>query len=172
MARLAFWDGVNKLWNHVVTLAVSAGVGSAGGIPQLDANGKLDSSFMPSGIGADTTVAPATEALSAGDFVNFWSNAGVLSVRKADASAANGGKKADGFVKTAVANAANATVLNEGQNDQLGGLTIGAEYFLSATTPGAVTNVPPTTAGQTVQYLGKAVTATTVTTEIDTPILY
>jgi hypothetical protein len=67
MARLAFWDGVNKLWSHLVTLAVSVGGGSAGGIPQLDANGKLDGSFLGA-LSEFTTTSPAVPTAGVTEF--------------------------------------------------------------------------------------------------------
>lgn len=43
----------------------SAGAGDAGKLPGLDSNGKLDISFMPTGVGGDTQTLTAGEALSA-----------------------------------------------------------------------------------------------------------
>ena len=154
---------------EVEALVSSAGAGDAGKVVGLDAAGKLDTSVMPVGIGADTAVLPSSENLTAGDFVNIWNDAGTLKVRKADAS---GGiaKKADGFVLANVTSPANATVYFEGTNNQLTGLTLGAIYFLSAT-PGAPTVTVPTTAGHIRQVVGKAVSTTAMTTEIDEPII-
>jgi hypothetical protein len=50
--------------------ASSAGAADAGKVVQLDGSGRLDNSVMPVGIGADTKVMMASEALAAGDFVN------------------------------------------------------------------------------------------------------
>ena len=150
-----------------LTVNVSAGVSSAAKIPELDANGKLDQSMMPSGVGPDTQAVTASEVLSAGDFVNVYNNAGNLRIRKADASA---NKPAHGFVKAAVASSASGVVYFEGQNDQLSSLTLGSDYFLSDTTPGGVTATPVTGVGKLHQYLGKAITTTLMATEIETPI--
>jgi hypothetical protein len=149
-------------------LATSAGVSSAGLFPQLDANGKLDTSFMPSGIGAETQSVIASEALAAGEAVNFWSNAGVINARKADGSTV--GKPADGYVKAAFASAATAIVFTDGLNDQLTGLTPGARIYLSGATAGAVTSTVVTGAGKTHQYLGKAISATSLQFEPHEPI--
>jgi hypothetical protein len=78
-------------------------------------------------------------------------------VRKADATAE--GKEANGFVKQAFANAAAATVITEGTLAGLTGLTTGARYYLS-TTAGLVTITPPSGAGNVVQFLGTASSAT------------
>lgn len=146
----------------------SAGAGDAGKVVALDGAGRIDSSMMPVGIGADTATIVASEALSAGDFVNVWDDAGTIKVRKADATAA--GKEADGFVLAAVSSAANATVYFEGQNNQRSGLTLGARYFLS-TTAGGVTTTAPTGSGNVVQYLGRAVSATAISFEGDEGII-
>ena len=98
---------VSGTLTEVSGLASSAGAGDAGKIPQLDAAGRIDASMMPVGIGADTAAITASEALSAGDLVNVW-NSGGPKVRKADATTA--GKRAHGFVLSAVANGATATV--------------------------------------------------------------
>lgn len=49
----------------------SAGAGSSGEIPALDASGRLDTSMMPVGFGQDSISATAGETLTAGDFVYF-----------------------------------------------------------------------------------------------------
>lgn len=154
--------GLKKLIEAVVT---SVGAGDAGKIPALDAAGKLDNSLMPTGIGAETESIPASEDLSAGDFVNIWDDAGTLKIRKADASGGFG-KKADRFVLAAVTTGNNGTVYPLTDiNNQLAGLTIGANYWLSGTAAGAVTTTPPTSTGYIIQYLGKASATTQILTE-------
>jgi hypothetical protein len=148
-------------------VVVSAGAGDVGKIPQFDATGKLDVSVLPSGVGAETESAICTEALAAGDFVNVYDNAGTKSVRKADGTAA--GKEASGFVLSAFASAATATVYTDGANTQRTGLTAGSIYFLSATA-GSVTLVPLSTSGQIHQKLGKASSATSIVFEHFDPI--
>ena len=59
-------------------------------------------------------------------------------MRKADAAT---GKRVDGFVLEAVSSGANGVCYFTGINNQLSGLTIGATYWLSDSTPGAITNV-------------------------------
>jgi len=135
----------------------SAGLDDAGKIPALDAAGRLDESLMPTGVGADVQVVPASEALAGGDFVNVWNDSGALKARKADAT--TNGKPADGFVKAAVESGSNASVYRSGENDQRTGLTVGATYWLS-TTPGAVTETPPDSTGNLVQIIGKSYSAT------------
>jgi hypothetical protein len=136
----------------------SAGAGDAGKIVALDSNGKLNNNMMPTGVGAEVVTHPSSENLTAGNFVNLWNDSGTIKVRKADAT--DNTKPADGFVLANVTSPANADVyLISGQNDQLSALTLGGEYYLS-TTPGAITATAPSSAGNIVQRLGKAVSAT------------
>lgn len=158
-------DGVKEL----TPISASTGVSDAGKVIGTDVNGKIDTSLLPDGIGSDVKVCPASEALLAGDFVNFWSDGGTLKVRKADAS--NGfTKSADGYIKANVAMNANATVYFDGTNTALTGLTPLAKYYLSAT-PGGAVSTAPTTAGHIRQYIGKALSATELSVEIEEPIL-
>ncbi len=123
--------------------------------------------MMPTGIGADTAVIAASEALAAGDLVNVWNSTGAK-VRKADASTA--GKEAHGFVLAAVSNGANATVYFEGTDTQVTGLTPGVQY-LSAATPGAATGTAPSGTGQVVQRVGFATAATALNFQSQPPIV-
>jgi hypothetical protein len=143
-----------------VQAATAGGAPDAGKIPELDGAGRLAMGMMPTGIGADTAVLPASEALAAGDLVNIWNDATVARVRKADAAT---NKPAHGFVIAAVTSGASATVYFEGQNAQLTGMTPGP-VFLSAT-PGRATSTVPTTATHLVQPVGVALSATTLNFE-------
>lgn len=138
-------------------LVTSAGAGDAGKIPALDSNGLLDISLMPVGVGAEVSVIASSENLVAGNFVNFHNSSGIK-VRKADAS--SNAKAANGFVLAGVTAPANATVYGiSNKNNQLSGMTVGAEQWLS-TTPGAVTETAPSAAGQIIQLLGRGESAT------------
>lgn len=141
---------------------VSAGAADAGEGVALDAAGRLDESVMPTGIGADVKVLTASEALSAGDIVNIWDDAGTAKVRKADADVY--AKRAMGFVKDNVSSDASATVYLEGQITGLSGMTPGADQFLSETA-GALTETVPTTSGAIAQIVGQALDATTLNFE-------
>ena len=147
--------------------ATSAGAGDAGKVVQLDGSGRLDNSVMPVGIGADTKVMIASEALAAGDFINVWSDASAFKVRKADAT--TGGKRAHGFVLSSVASGANATVYFEGENSAVTGMTPG-DVFLG-TTAGRAQATAPTGSGQAVQRIGVATSATSVNFEPSQPIV-
>lgn len=145
----------------------SAGAGDAGKLAALDGAGRLSSTMMPAGFGDDTVIVVASEALSAGDVVNIWNDAGTPKVRKADATTA--GKEAHGFVLASVSSGANATVYFEGQNTSVSGLTAGP-VFLS-TTAGGVTNTAPSGSGNVVQRVGFATSATAINFQSNDPIV-
>lgn len=155
----------NGGFQYVTPITQSTGVSDANKIAQTGSDGKLDSSLFPDGIGADVQVAPASETLAAGAFVNLWNDSGTLKLRNADASGGKA-KKAHGYVKAAVSSGANGTMYKDGFNSQLSSLTIAGDYYLSGTTPGAVTDTAPTTATYITQYLGKAVSATSMLVNI------
>jgi hypothetical protein len=152
---------------EVASNQASAGAGDAGKIVALDGSGRIDNSMMPVGIGADTQVVTASEGLADGDYVNIWDSAGTFKVRKADASAA--GKEAHGFVLASVLSGAAATVYFEGTNGHVTGQSPGTVY-LSASTPGAGTNTPPSGTGKVVQRIGFATAATAVNFDAALPI--
>jgi hypothetical protein len=157
---------VNGRMQEVAGKATSSGAPDAGAITQLDGTGRLDSSLMPVGIGADTQSITASEALAAGDLVNIHNSTG-SKVRKADASVA--GKEAHGFVLAGFASGAAATVYFEGTNTQVTGQTPGPVY-LSATTAGQATTTPPATAGQIVQLVGLATSPNSINFQFLQPI--
>lgn len=147
---------------------LSAGNGDAGKTVILDSTGRISSTMMPTGIGADTAAILTSEALSSGDFVNIHNVSGTANVRKADASTP--GKSANGFVLQSFGSGVQATVYFEGTNTAVTGQTPG-EVFLSATTPGLATSTPPSGSGQVAQFLGIATSATTINFEASRPIV-
>lgn len=136
---------------------ISAGAGDAGKLPQLDAAGKLDSTVLPVGLGADTRSIITSEILAAGDFVNIWNSTGEK-VRKADATSA--GKEANGFVLAAFGSGVAATVYFEGTNTAVAGQTPGPVFL--ATTAGAAAATAPVAAGNVVQRVGVATSASSI----------
>lgn len=146
-------------------VVTSAGAASAGRPLLLDSSGRIDSSSMPVGLAADTLSVVTSEAISAGDYVNVYNNSGTLTARKADCS---NGREAHGFALVGAASAANVAVYFEGSNTQVSGKTPGARQYLS--TAGATTATAPTTAGNILQYIGIATSATSINFEGDRPI--
>jgi hypothetical protein len=135
---------------------------------QLDASGRLDTSMMPTGIGADSVAVLVGTSVSAGDFVNLYDNTGA-EVRPADNTVPY---PAVGFVKDSVtANASNTVnVYFEGINTNLTGLTPGATYFLSTT--GDIDTYANITkaSGDVVQKVGTALSATSLSFEYTNPV--
>lgn len=156
---LTLVSGVKRLVSAVTT---SAGAADDGKIPALDASGRLSTTFMPIGIGADTKSLVTSENLSAGNIVNIYDNAGTPTARKADATTA--GKEGVGFVLAGSTSPAAALIYFEGTITGLSGLTPGARYYLD-TTAGLVTTTPPSATGNVLQYIGRAVSATELSFE-------
>lgn len=155
----------------VVALTSSAGAADAGKIIAAGSDGRLDESFMPIGIGANTTAAVASEAIAAGKFVNLWNDNGVLKVRLADNS---NGRNADGYLIAAVANDAVATVYPlDGVNANLTGLNVGGSYWLG-TAGGVIATPLDSTDDDNInkidQFLGKAKSETELITTDDSYI--
>jgi hypothetical protein len=146
---------------EVEATTTSTGVSEAGKLLAANPQGKLDSSLLPPGIGADTNSVEASENLAAGDFVNVYDDSGTPKCRKADATVA--GKEASGFVLDAVVSGASATVYGEGTNNQLSGLVAGMQYL--STTAGQCSNVAPSSSGNVIQKLGTAMSATALNFE-------
>lgn len=146
----------------------SAGAADTGKIAKLDGSGKLSSTMMPTGVGADTVSVVSSENLAAGDLVNIYNNGGTGNCRKADASVA--GKEAHGFVLAATTSPAAAIVYFEGTNTQMTGLTPGRQY-LSATVAGKTAGTAPTGASQVVQLVGFATSTTSMNFQSGTPVV-
>ena len=121
---------------------------------------------MPVGIGADTAAIATSETLAAGDFVSIWDNTGAA-VRKADATTA--GKEAHGFVLAAFTHPTTATVYFEGTNTGVTGKTPGVQFLL--TVAGTSGSTAPSGAGNVVQKLGVAISATAINFEPQQPIV-
>lgn len=155
-----------QITESVAGILSSAGAADSGKIPALDGSGRLDTSFMPVGIGADTQAILTSEALAAGDLVNIWNNAGTANARKADGTTA--GKEAHGFVLASAASATVATVYFEGNNTAVSGRTTGKQFL--ATTAGTTTITAPNSTGNVVQVVGFCTSPTNLNFQSGTPI--
>lgn len=165
MAAKSFLRLVAGVFTEVKGIVISAGAGNDGDLVALDSTGRLDNSVMPVGIGADTAIIVTSEALAAGDFVNIWNSTGAKA-RKADATTA--GKEAHGFVLASVTSGGNATVFFEGTNTQVSSQTPGPVFL--QTTAGTAGATVPSTAGNIVQSLGVAISATAINFERGTAV--
>ena len=165
MAAKSFMRLVAGKLAAIQAVVTSAGAGNDGDIVALDATGKLDPSVLPVGVGPDVTNMASFEDLSSGDYVNIFDDAGTIKARKADNS---NSRPAHGYITDTVTAPAVVNVFFEGENANLSGLTLGARIYLGVT--GGVTEtalVPITDTGKIHQYLGLAISATSVNTDIE-----
>lgn len=153
MANNVFLGLVNNVKTFVAAITQSTGATDANKIISTDSTGRIHVSFMPVGVEVEALIYPASEALAAGDFLNIWSNGGVLSFRKADASNA---RPANAFTLSAVANGQQCTGYLQGNNTSaVGAFTPGTPAYLSNVTAGTGSSTAPTlTSSQIYQELG------------------
>lgn len=154
--------GVKRL---VPFISTSAGVADANKGIMTDSTGRIASSLMPVGIGADTSSIVASEAIAAGRYVNIWDNSGTPNIRLADNS---NNRPANGFVLTAVSNGANGTVYHTGRNT--GDTAAAGMRYLGTAGQSIAAASLPTTAGSIQQILGYS-SGSGVTFEFDEPIV-
>lgn len=147
-------------------------VGTDGRLQQLQAGDTLSGASETGQINQT-----AGAALLAGNAVY---TSGVNAINKA-AAGASGTKDVLGLTTAAISNAASGQVQTNGfltltttQWDAItgatGGLTANAIYFLSATA-GLLTTTVPTTVGQWVAEVGRAISTTDMLIDVRTPIL-
>jgi hypothetical protein len=143
----------------------TGGSGKGGKIVALRSDGTIDQSMLPN-VGSPTVTVVAGQNLAAGDFVNIHYDGSNVRVRKANAVDATA--PAHGFVLGSVNSGSNATVyVTTGLNTVVprGSMTaadVGKRVYLSASTAGAITLTPPSTAGNVVQHLGVLVGVDTI----------
>ncbi|MEO6305629.1 MAG: hypothetical protein ABIP51_20875 [Bacteroidia bacterium] len=147
-------------------LNTSVGSGSASEFIIADSSGKLDPSFLPTGVGSDAITLTTGETIASGDFV-YISAAGF--VFKADATTP--AKQARGYVLAGAATSGTVLVYFDDNNTSVTGLTPGSTYYLSDTTPGGVVTPAPTPiTGHICQQVGFASTATSLHVNIERPV--
>lgn len=150
--------------SEVTALQTSAGAGDADKIVATGPGGTLDPSLMPPGIVPDQFAGTSNGAITIRDLCSVDLTTGLIS----RASAAAGGKQCDGWAQSSVATGQPITIQLEGKLTGLSGLTPGARYFLSDSTPGSYMIAPgpvTTTAGKLAQYIGTAMSATVLNFE-------
>ena len=167
MAAKTFIRLVAGKLQAIQAVVTSLGAANDGDLVALDTTGRLDPSVLPVGVGPDVKILEAAEDVAPGQYVNIFDDLGTEKVRLADNS---NGRDAHGFIPTGggATTGNNATVYFEGPNSNLSGLTAGQRIYLG-TAGGAITTplAPVTDAGDIHQYLGRAIDATTVNTDID-----
>jgi len=152
-----------------VVATQTGGSGNENLLASLDNTGRWSTTMMPVGISADTVSMVTSENLAAGDLVNIYDVSTVPTARKANATDAT--KPVVGFVLAGSTSPASAIIYMEGPITGLSGLTAGTRMYLSAATSGALTATAPVGTGKIVQFVGRAVNATTVNFEPSDPIL-
>lgn len=140
--------------------AVPATTSTANALIAANASGTLDPSFLPAGVPISTITVPTSANLAAGQFVNLFNSSGVLTGKLSNATSSS--TPAHGFVLAATTSPASAIVYLFGQtNNSLTGLTIGADYWLDSS-GGGITATAPSSTGNIVQYIGIALSATSI----------
>lgn len=168
--KVLIYDTATGRTQQYTTVQTSAGAGSAGDVPALDANGLLNVNMMPVGFGDEVQSYVTTDNLTVGAVVNIYSNAGVATARLADGSVQT--KPASGFVVAVSTQPAANNVYANGYNTGASGLAPGLPVWLSQTVPGAATTTVPTVAGGVAQQIGPAaVNATTYDFVLGYPII-
>lgn len=159
-------DSVSGKLQEVEATDVSAGAGDAGEVVALNSSGEIDATMLPSGTGAVRINVNASEALAANDLV-YINAAGEAALAFGDVA----GNAACGFVTAATLINDPVDVFFEGIVAGQVGLTPGARQYLSDATPGGLTDTPITGTGKLHQFVGKALTATSVLFEADDCII-
>jgi hypothetical protein len=137
----------------------SAGSGDAGKIVALNSAGQIDPTMVAGISGLPTVLITAQGAIAAGSLVNIFNVSGTLTAKVADSTTA--GSEAQGYATAAISNGATGNVIvGEGLIAGLSGLTSGADYFLGAA--GAPVTPAPSTAGNSVQRVGRATSTTSL----------
>lgn len=156
------FNGTTGGFDEVTPKTISAGATDAGKLFVPGSDGKWDESLLPNTDGARALM--ASEALSAGDFVNVFEDEGTPKLRRADASSI--ATRAHGFVKSAAAEGETVKFYESGPAAGFSGLTVGAIYFLSGANAGEPVAVAPTTTGHIAQVVGVAMSATEIQVDI------
>lgn len=162
---LTFLNGVTTL---VPAIKESTGVSDSNKIVSTGDDGKIAGTLLPDIGGTPTESIITSENLAAGDFINIFDNAGVRTIRKADAS---NNRLAMGFVLNAVTSGNNASVYASGINNQLTGIIPGTRYFLSATNAGTVTTTSPSAINQISQMVGYGFSTTAISFSVTNIIM-
>lgn len=155
---MAFYlDLISGRPTRVTPLTTSAGAADAAKVVQTNGAGVIDITLLPSGIGADSVTVLTSAALTAGQLVNVYNNAGTANVRPAIATGM--ATEYHGYVIAAFASGVQATVYFDDANTAVSALTPGVQW-LSAATAGGVSATAPNTPGQISQRVGVATSAT------------
>lgn len=110
----------------------------------------------------------ASVAIGANQFVNLFSSTG-LKARLADATSV--ATRAHGWCPAAINVGAIGIVYLQSGYRIGSGMTLGATYYLSASTPGGITTTAPAVAGTIKQEVGLALSTIDMFVQLSTPII-
>lgn len=156
-SKYLYRDSTSGFVQEAQPITTSAGAGDASKVAQTDSSGRFDQSLMPVGVVPDVYNANASGAITAGDLC--YVTAGGLIAR---ASAAVAGNPSIGFSLTSVTTGNPAVLYFSGRDTAVSGLTVGSRYYLSDSTPGGITLTSVTGSGKLHQYVGTAITTTSL----------
>lgn len=162
------WDDHKVIYNAINNLAI--GISVYAGVDGVDPSEWADSPPSDTILTANLTrMYPiASVAITAGQIVNLFDNAGSMDARLADSTTA--ATMAHGIANTAaLAGARFEMQWLRSFVTSIGGMVPGTLYWLS-TTPGAVQNLPPVAVGTIQQPIGLAIAAAQMI--MDIPLLY
>lgn len=111
---------------------------------------------------SDTYTAESADPIVSGAYVYIKSDGKI-----ANAFADVTGEAALGFVLVGVGPAQMCTMYFNSRNTSLTGLTIGSRLFLSDIVPGEATTTPPVGVGKKCQFLGTAISTTSIDSDIN-----
>jgi len=141
-----------------------------GEIQQLQSSDSLADAALPQLIADAVIIAGAALYASAADHVNNAKADSIATARVVGLAAAAIGSGSSGSVETQ-----DILALTTAQWDAVagttGGLTFNTDYYLSAATAGMLTATPPSTVGQVVVKVGRAISTTELKVQISQPIL-
>jgi len=141
---------------------------SAEVVVSTTAGGTIDPTLLPAS-GASTAV--AGESISAGAFVYVKLSGSPAVPTLFNAVWASGGNQAIGFVLTSYTVTQTATYYDGGVDSALSALTVGSRYYGDKSTAGGVTTTVPTGAGVLAQFLGTAVSTTSIEVNIEDAVI-
>lgn len=141
--------------DKVDTAGARAAISGSSGLSYDSSSGVMTLASLSTLLGIlNGSAVQASEAITAGQFVNVYSSGGSTRVRKA--SALDPALFANGYALANIASGATGLVIFGGLNLAT---TVGApasEVWLSDTTPGGWTTTPPSASGSIIQPLGAA----------------
>ncbi len=132
-------------------IASSTGASDAGKIVKLNESGLIDATMLGS-----APSATAGEAITSGDLVYLYNDSGTVKLAKADASAANGSKRAMAIAVTSGQSGSPVSYVTNGLATRTthGYGAPGTQLYLSAAAPGDCASAPPSSSGYLVQAVG------------------